>query len=399
MRSPDDAPQDDAPEDEAPQDDAAETAPVDAAEEERAAAPAFGVHLERTADTVDEVAALHDRAASWTGLPTLLNDLKWRLRHAPVLPRLVGRKVHRAWAWNAYDQRDPQWYPQGVATAHDAPEVAVVEPGRRVLVATWYSKGTDGVKRGSRLTFVDLDQRRYRHVILVVPSFDEHGNLSMSPLNVHAGGVVWAGGWLHVAATGRGFVSAHVDDLMRVVGPDGAPDEFGVTERGIASFGHRWVLPVRATYRAVADEGHEKLRYSFLGLDPTSQPPALVAGEYASSPDASTRLARFDLDPTTYELVRGADGTSRPVAVDGGGVLRMQGAVQAHGRLHVSTSNGQWGPGTVWTGTPGSLRPHRWALPMGPEDLAWSPPDDHLWTVTEHPHRRWIVSMRRASFD
>ncbi|MGN0065242.1 MAG: hypothetical protein ACI379_13470 [Nocardioides sp.] len=361
--------------------------------------PAYGVHLERTSESLDEVRALHHRAASYVGLPTLLNDLKWPLRRSPVLPRLIGRRVHRAWSFNSYDERDHEWYPQGIATAHDAPDRSVVPDDRRIVVTTWYSKGTDGVQRGSRLTFVDLDRRRYRHVLLVVPTFDEDGQLVLEPLNVHAGGLVWAGQWLHIAATGRGFASAHVDDLMRVAGSDGSISEFGVRPHGIASYGHRWVLPVRSMHRAVTDKGHDRLRYSFLGLDAGAEPPAIVAGEYASKPDTTTRLARFDLDPQSWQLAADDHGISRPMNVDGGGVLRMQGAAVARGRLHVSTSNGQWGPGSIWTGRPGDLTSHRWALPMGPEDLTYTPRSDLLWTVTEHPRRRWIVSMRRSDFD
>jgi hypothetical protein len=36
---------------------------------------------------------------------------------------------------------------------------------------------------------------------------------------------------------------------------------------------------------------------------------------------------------------------------------------------------------------------------MGPEDLAYDAVTDRLWMVTEHPRRRWVVSMRRSSFD
>jgi hypothetical protein len=357
-----------------------------------------GVHLERTADRAEQVAALHARAASYTGLSILLNDLPRQLRRSPVLPRLLGRKVRSAWTWNAHDRRDREWYPQGIATAHDAPAASVLPPERRVLVTTWYSKGADGVKRGARLSFVDLDRRLYRHVLLVVPTLVD-GELALEPLHVHAGGIVWAGGWLHVAATGRGFFSAHVDDLMRVAGSAGRPDELGIGRHGLATFGHRWVLPVRAAHRAVTEEGAEPLRYSFLGLDPVSDPPSLVVGEYASRRDATTRLARFDLDPHTWELRRDAAGSSRPTTVDGRGVLRMQGAVGAGGRLYVSSSNGPLAPATLWAGSPGALRPHRWAVPMGAEDLAWSPVGDRLWTVTEHPHRRWIVSVARSRLD
>ena len=77
----------------------------------------------------------------------------------------------------------------------------------------------------------------------------------------------------------------------------------------------------------------------------------------------------------------------------------MQGVVIASGRYHVTVSHGPWWPGTMYAGQPGSMRGRRWALPMGPEDLTYWPSTDRIWSVTEHPRRRWIVSMDRAWFD
>jgi hypothetical protein len=359
-----------------------------------------GVHLQRTDDNVREIAALAAVLGEPAGLDGLLSDLKYRLRPARVLPRLLGRAVRRAWAWDAYDDRDENWYPQGISTSADSSDTEVVGPdGRRVLVTTWYSTAKDGIKRGSRVTFVDLDTLEYRHVLLVVPVLDKAGVLQLRPMNIHAGGIVWAGPWLHIAATNRGFVTARVDDIMRVAGDDDHPDEIGVSGTRVASFGHRYVLPVRATYQAFTDEGHDKLRYSFLSLDRRSDPPALVAGEYALDPDASTRLARYPLDAATWQLETGEDGISRPLAIDEGGVRQMQGAVLAGGRYHVTVSRGPWMPGTVAAGQPGSMRVRRWAVPMGPEDLSYWPSTDRIWTVTEHPRRRWIISMDRRWFD
>ena len=70
-----------------------------------------------------------------------------------------------------------------------------------------------------------------------------------------------------------------------------------------------------------------------MSLDRRSEPPALLAGEYALDPDATTRLARYELDPATWQLATGDDGFSRPLAIDEGGVRQMQGAVLAGGPL------------------------------------------------------------------
>ncbi|WP_210648946.1 hypothetical protein [Nocardioides sp. SYSU D00065] len=361
-------------------------------------APVMGVHLRRTDENVREIDALSALTGGATGLEALLADLKHEVRRAQVVPRILGRAVREAWRWDAYDDRDEQWYPQGISTSADSSDTEDVA-GRRVVVTTWYSTGKDGIRRGSRVTFVDLDSERYRHVLLVSPVFDEAGALTLRPMSIHAGGIVWAGPYLHIAATGRGFVTARVDDIMRVAGDDDHPDRLGIEGTALHSFGHRYVLPVRSTYRALTDEGHQKLRYSFMSLDRRSQPPTLVAGEYALAADATTRLARYPLDPATWQLAAGDDGYSRPLALDEGGVRQMQGAVIAAGRYHVTVSHGPWMPGTVYAGQPGSMRRRRWAVPMGPEDLSYWPSTDRLWSLTEHPRRRWIVSLDRAFFD
>lgn len=355
-----------------------------------------GVHLQRTDENVREIAELAAVLGEPAGLDGVLGDLSHQAHRSRVPARLLGRAVSEAYTWNAHDQRDRQWYPQGISTSADASDTEEIA-GRRVLVTTWYSTGKDGVKRGSRISFLDLDTLKYRHVLLVYPVFDKVGNLGLRPMNVHAGGIVWAGDWLHIAATRRGFVSARVDDIMRVSGDDHHPGEFGLDGQRVSSYGHRYVLPVRSTYKAFTDDGHEQLRYSFASLDRHSDPPALLAGEYNTT-KAHNRLARYQLDPATGQLQTGDDGFSRPLEVDDGGVVRMQGAVLAGGRYYATVSNGMM-PGTIYAGPLGHLKPHRLALPMGPEDLAYWPSTDLLWSLTEHPLCRWIVAMKRSAFD
>ena len=77
----------------------------------------------------------------------------------------------------------------------------------------------------------------------------------------------------------------------------------------------------------------------------------------------------------------------------------VDGVVIAGGRYHASVSQGRWMPGMIASGQPGEMRLRRWAVPMGPEDLAYWPSTDRIWTVTEHPRRRWIASLDRAWLD
>ncbi len=218
-----------------------------------------------------------------------------------------------------------------------------------LVVVSWYAKHG----QGSRLSFLDLAARRYRHVLLVAPHLRDDGTAGVKPLKVHAGGIVWHGPYLHIAATSRGFFTCRVDDLLRV------PDA-GLVE----TFGHRYVLPVRFAYRAYADDGLERLRYSFLSLDQDADPPQLVVGEYGGRKQ-TRRLARFAVDPATKFLAE-QERVSRPLALEEDGVVRAQGAAIAAGRFYVTSSHGPWTPGSVHVGRPGSFR----HAPLGHADGA-----------------------------
>ena len=211
---------------------------------------------------------------------------------------------------------------------------------------------------------------------------------------MHAGGIVWLGPYLHVAATARGVVTCRLDDILRV--PDGVGVDLArlaVEDDQVATYGYKYVLPVRFSYRAVTGDGLERLRYSFLSLDRAAVPMQLVVGEYGNR-SQTRRLARYPLDPETLVLAAGDDGASRPLGLEEHGAVRMQGAAIARGTWYVTASTGPWVPGSVYVGHPGSWRRFKYATPPGPEDVALWPSTDMLWSVTEHPRRRWVFSMR-----
>lgn len=364
---------------------------------EHAREPSSSVHLRRTDAHEAEIAALTELLGGAAGLQGVLDNLKYRARYS-FLPRLLGRAVSAGIKFDKYDQSDQRWWPQGISSSADASATEVVCGNRRVLVTTWYAKPVGGVRQGSRVTFLDLDTLRYRHVLLVEPELDPDGILSLKPVRIHAGGIVWHGPWLHIAATGAGFVTCSVDDILRVERDDRRPEDFGVLEDGeVATFGHRYVLPVRFHYRAHADHTQRRLRYSFLSLDRSQEPPGLLAGEYGRT-GQTTRIARYRLDPETQLLTTDQDGRSQPTVLDDG-VNQMQGVLSIDGTYYVSVSQGPWMSGAIYVGSPEGLVPYSFALPMGPEDLSWWPSSDTIWSVTEHPRRRWIVAVTRAWFS
>ena len=359
-----------------------------------------GVHLHPTGENRAEIDALAALVGGRVGLSGVLADLNRRataVRTRPFWP--PGRAVDRAFTWDREDRRTTQWWPQGISTSADASGTENVE-GRRMFAVTWYAKDLGEGGQGSRVTFVDRDGLRYRHVLLVVPRLARDGSLQVHPLRVHAGGVVWCGDYLHVAATARGFMTFQLDDLMRV--PDGrtaGSDQLGVDGERVSAYGYRYLLPVRFAYQAFTEEGHERMRYSFLSVDRSASPPQLVAGEYAAGDRGSRRLVHYPLDPESLLLHAGEDGISRPLQVEERGVARTQGVAVAGGIYYLSVSmSGLW-PGSVYVGRPGAFRQFRRATPMGPEDITWWPSTDELWSVSEHPRRRWVFSMRRSWFD
>lgn len=339
-----------------------------------------GLHLTRTTDNGDEIdalaGALRSDGGGRVGVTGMVPDLPGRLRRtfAPS-PRLLGLKVSQAYTWEGPDRRDRGWWPQGITTSA---ETGFREAhGHDVLMTSWYSR----TGQGSRVSLVDLHHRRYGHVLLVTPKVVD-GEPGFAPLKVHAGGIVWHGDYLHVAATGRGFSSCHLGDVLRV--PAGSPYE---------TFGHRYVLPVRFAHKGVADEGVGRLRFSFFSVDRSGHEPTLLVGEYGSSKQ-SRRLARFAIDPATALPRPDADGLIRP-ELDDRGALRMQGVAAVDGTYYVTRSRTPYLPGSVYVGRPGAFREHLAATPLGPEDLVWWPETDAFWSVSEHPGRRWIFAMRR----
>ncbi|NYG60418.1 hypothetical protein BJ980_003341 [Nocardioides daedukensis] len=365
-----------------------------------------GFRLRRTEENSDEIDELAERLGGRAGLDVLLADLNRKARRSAWA---LGRAVDRAFRWERSDTLTKRWWPQGITTSADA--FGADGDQRRLAVVTWYSKKVDGINKGSRLTFVDLDTLRYRHVLLVVPVRDKDGRMSLKPLKVHAGGIVWAGPYLHIAATGKGFMTCRVDDILRI------PDDHGIRDRGlltypgadsdekVSTFGYRYVLPVRFSYRADTDEGLGRLRYSFMSIDRSGPSPQLVVGEYGRG-TSSTRLARFAMDPESMHLVIGGDGHSGPAMLADPGIMGMQGIAVVEDTFHITTSNGPFLPGSVYVGhvAPGAaarFRRFRWATPIGCEDLSYWPSGTDggaFWSVTEHPLRRWVFTMKRSWF-
>jgi hypothetical protein len=353
------------------------------------------VHLLRGADRVDEVEALADRLGGRVGLRGVLGDLN---RQARAVRVPAPAAVH-GFRWDKDDMRSERWFPQGITTSADAAldDRDSVE-GRSILMTSAYSHDVDGYTKGARLTLVDITDPgdiRYRHVLLVEPFLHDDGAVDVRPVHVHAGGIVWHGDYLHVAGTTRGFTSFRLDDIVRM--PSGDPSRLGIGSDRVDGFGYRYVAPARFSYDADADEGLERMRYSFASIDRSTSPHMLVAGEYGRD-RMTTRLLRYELDPASSLLRAEPDGRSIPFELHEGGVQGMQGATVVDDTWFVTTSRGRFRLGSVWVGRPGELCEHRWQLPVGPEDITYWPSRDQLWSLSEYPGARYVFAMPRSRF-
>lgn len=174
----------------------------------------------------------------------------------------------------------------------------------------------------------------------------------MSPVSVHAGGIVWSGDRVLVAAT---------DDGVR---------EFRLS--GILKRGRRHLLPQVAHHKP-----SEPFRFSFIAEGSHG----IVTGEYTTR--NSGRLAGV----TVGDGVVSVGDIHSPV------VPEMQGALLIDDLWAVTSGRGDKQNGDLWVGNRGALVRHEGALPPGPEDLAWWPDRHQVWGATEHPGQRFVYAV------
>jgi hypothetical protein len=334
---------------------------------------------ERT-DLIDVLAARHHGRA---GLDAVLRDLNRKAEHeiVPASAAVYG------FGWNKGDRDTEEWWPQGITTSSDAGDIDVIR-GRWIVVVAWYAKKVrNRPSRGTRLSFVDVTRAeapRYRHVMLTNPVQDmATGEVTMQPVRIHAGGIVWYGRTMLVADTHGGLRSFGLDDILRI--------------KGSGYDGYRYVLPQRTSYRSHSGEGVEPLRFSFVSIDRSGPEHVLIAGEYGKD-GQSTRLASFGIDAAGEGLVT-TDGEAHPRDVVADGLPHMQGATIVDGTQYISTSRGRFRRGTMWTRRRGERpKEHKATLAVGPEDLTYWRQRDQIWSCSEYPGQRFVYAMPRSAF-
>ncbi|MDP7035151.1 MAG: hypothetical protein QF752_11720 [Planctomycetota bacterium] len=325
---------------------------------------------------------------------SILNDLN---RKGSRVSWLWGiRRLQWGFRWNWGDLKTKDWYPQGLTGSADATSRGRWK-NRKVLLVSWYyhhETQTASANKGVRVSFVDITNKnkvRYRHVLLVnptgsaqKPNFTTLSHPSGSKYAaLHAGGIVCYGPYLYVSDTVQGF---RVFDLRRMFRVSTGQKRIGLWKGHYYAYGYKYILPQVGLYRLT---NRDKTKFSFVGLDRSQTPHALISGEYQKI-SKSGLIYRWNLNSRTYKL-----DSTQPVKVFKTGVARMQGALSKGNRYWTNTSGPIARMRYLQEGQ--RTRSYRWRY--GPEDLMLERGSDHLWALSEHPWRRQVWCVKTSDYS
>jgi hypothetical protein len=320
-------------------------------------------------------------------IATVLGDLN---RTATVitsskLPGVPG--FVRGIAWDTDDEDKAWWIPQGLTGSFDANAAGTVA-GKKVVIATWYydlaKQPGATAEKGIRISIADVTSGtpKYRHVLLVEPVM-KAGRADFAPIVIHAGGAAWVGNRLWVADTGRGLRGFDLSRMLEVatdkevIGWDDASSKY---EGGL----YAYVLPQTEAWN---DGSPCNPVFSFVALDRTSTPPALVTGEYSAT-EITGKLLRFPVDATTGALDPIVYANDAYVM----GQRQVQGGLTHEGVFRLSSSAPAAGGGVLYSARVGkSTLSNTWV--DAPEDLMLDTVANQLWGLSEAEGKRYIFAV------
>ncbi len=314
------------------------------------------------------------------------NRIATRSTSVPGNPAGVGY----AFRWNAEDDDSTTWIPQGITGTPDADSTGIVG-GKRAVLVSFYEDTTLG--KGVRIAFTDLTDPaapKYRFALLVEPK----GSVTaptFGVVDVHAGGIVWFGTRLYVAQTGTGF---RVFDMSRILRVAVDQDTIGCTTTTCRAGLYKYVVPQIGTY---VDKSACAPIFSWVSLDRSTTPPALVSGEYCTTGVCPSpiggRVFRWPLDPSTG-LLRGA--TTYPLDAHYTSHRQNQGGASRNGTFYFSSSAPAGGGGALYRTKIAKSATSVWS--DAPEDLMVDEGRGLLWSLVEAPGSRVVFGAAFTSY-
>ncbi len=354
--------------------------------------------LTRT-DVFDTAGALIDDLEALAPAVTLADVLADLNRTAvPIAASAVPGDpagVDLAFRWEDVENDKPTWVPQGITGSPDAEMDALVESRRLVLVSFYWNEDADPAapKKGVRLALVDITDPgdpKYRFLLLVEPK----PNPVWGIVDIHAGGLAWYGDYLYVASTGLG---ARVFDMRRILQADTSEDVIGCDGTTCKAGLYKYVLPQVGTYQRTTPCDAAPI-FSFVGIDRSSSPPALLTGEYCSDTACAGPLAgrvfRYPLDAATGLL---ASDVTYAADAHYMGERQVQGAAAIGDTFFLSSSAPAGGAGALYRVTLDGSTTFGWV--DTPEDLMVDAPGGVLFGLSEGTSERVVFAADLATYD
>lgn len=296
--------------------------------------------------------------------------------------------------WQTDDMNSEAWIPQGISGSADADPTGLVA-GKRIVLVSFYDSAPDGAaERGVRIAFVDITNPgapKYRFALLVVPEGTAAAP-SFGIASVHAGGIAWVGDYLYVADTTHGF---RVFDMRHILKVDEKVAAIGCTATSCGAATYQYVIPQVGNYEVVS--ACEPL-FSFVAVDRTSDPPALVSGEYCSGSACSSpfagRILRWPLDRATGQL---RSAKTYPTEAFYMGRTQVQGGVSSNGTFYLSSSQPAASGGILFrTNAQKKNGSSSWS--DSPEDLMVDGKNELLWSLSELAGARTVYGVDMSKF-
>jgi hypothetical protein len=302
--------------------------------------------------------------------------------------------IRNAFRWQSGDLAVPYWIPQGITGSFDGAPSGIVN-GRKLVLVSWYYdrelEPESTAEKGVRIAIVDVTDPasiQYRFALLVEPTGTPEAP-TFESVPVHAGGLAWVGDRLYIPVTGSGF---RVFDLSRILRVDSIEDAIGRDATGAyAAHGYQYAIP---QIERIADQSACGAIFSFVAYDASSQPPSLITGEYSSTA-VTGRLYRWPLAASGALQMTTRDRTI-PDAVYAMAESHVQGALSNDGVWWLSSSRPAGGAGElVRVREGGTSTTFGWG--DSPEDLAYDPQRDSVWSLSEVVDARYVYEVERTS--
>lgn len=239
--------------------------------------------------------------------------------------------------WNSGDEHTDDWLPQGITGLRKT------GLNKKFIVVSWYNTSDDN--KGVRLSFVDLANRKYRHVLLVVPN----GQGGIAPLDSHAGGIATIGHRIYVAHTNFGIREFDAQNICSAV--KCSKSSFGICDGVIPAHICRYIMPQVRSYDfsdSISEGAANVPKFSFLSrvwTETDDDSKELLSGNFTrdNSKDSKyenepSRVCRWTIDAENGIITQQGDIIQLNCHNVQGAVLRR---VSGEDVLYLSRSYGQ----------------------------------------------------------